>query len=398
VGRIRTAWNALTNRDLASDAIGWQYRRNLPMGGAVNVTQETALRHSAWWACLRLRADVISTTPLDAFRARDGLQVEVTKPTLLTEPSPGVHITEHLYSSQFDLDRYGNSVGIVTSRNAFGLPASVELVPMSDVSAICNGSRVKLWRIGRDEFQPVDIWHERQFTVGGWALGLSPLAYAAWTVGGYLSAQQFAIDWFSTGAAPTGTLRNTERTLVKDLAPKAKAEFKQAVENRDIFVTGKDWEWIPAQADAASTGFLESQRAGVLDVCRYLGVPGDMIDAEIQSGSVTYANVTQRNLQLLIMNLGPAYIRREAAFTRALPQSRFVKFNTDGLLRMDPQTREGVILSQVGKTLTYSEARRLDNRPPFTDADLAELGFMAQLGKPLTPTTKQAAQPWEVPA
>lgn len=367
--------------------------------GGTSVTQETALRHSAWWGCLRLRADLISTTPVDVFRRREGLQVEATKPQLLVEPSPGIDITEHLYSTQFDLDRYGNSVGIITARDALGLPAAIELVPMSEVSAKMNGHRLKEWKLCGEKYLPEEVWHERQFTVAGMPLGLSPLAYAAWTIGGYLSAQQFMLDWFVNGAQPSGVLRNTERVLVKGIASDAKAAFKASVENRDIFVTGKDWEWTPAQTDAASTGFLEAQSAGVVDVCRYLGVPADMMDAETATGSITYANVTQRNVQLLVINLGPAYVRRERAWGRALPRGRFMKFATDALLRMDPETRERIILARLAAhAIAPSEARALDNLAPFTDEQLAEVAYFAQLGRPTAPTTQQKAQPWEVPA
>ena len=44
-------------------------------GGAAAVTNETALRHSAVWACLRLRANLISTMPVDLYRKVDGIQV-----------------------------------------------------------------------------------------------------------------------------------------------------------------------------------------------------------------------------------------------------------------------------------------------------------------------------------
>lgn len=399
MGRLGAAWRTFRQRDLASDEIlGWR-TRGRDTRGTASVTQHTALRHSAWWACLRLRADLISTLPLDAYRLRDGLQIEVNKPPLLIEPYPGTPITEHLYSSTVDLDRYGNTVGVIEAVNSLGQPAVVELKPMSEVSAILRGTEIKEWRICGQTYLPQEIWHEKQYTVGGMPIGLSPLAYAAWTVGGYLSAQQWALDWFGSGASPMGTLRNTERVTVKGIASEAKAQFKAAVESRDIFVTGRDWEWTPATTDAASTGFLESQSAGLLDVCRYLGVPGDMIDASSPSGSITYASITQRNLQLLIMNLNPAIIRRETAFSRALPRPRFVKFNTDALLRMDPAARESVILSRVnGRTLAPSEARALDNLPPFTPEQLAEIDYFAQLGKPVPAAPKTAsASPWEAP-
>jgi hypothetical protein len=45
-----------------------------------------------------------------------------------------------------------------------------------------------------------------------------------------------------------------------------KARFKVATSNRDIFVTGADWEWSPAQGDANSAAFLDEMRYGITDV------------------------------------------------------------------------------------------------------------------------------------
>jgi hypothetical protein len=88
---------------------------------------------------------------------------------------------------------------------------------------------------------------------------------------------------------------------------------------------------------------------------------------------MTYANITQRNLQLLVMNLGPAIIRRESALSGILVQPRYVKLNTDSLLRLDPLTRAQAIETAIqSRTLAPSEARELENRPPFTDKQLAE--------------------------
>lgn len=402
MSRLSTALSAVFgapkhSRDLASNEIGWRYRYDRGSGSTPRVTAETALRHSAVWACLRLRADLISTMPIDVFRPRDGRMIEVTKPPLLVEPYPDVDITEHLYSSQIDLDRYGNSVGIVRARNALGQPAMIQLAPMSETSAVIKDWEIREWRICGKSYTPAEVWHEKQWTVGGLPIGLSPIAYAAWTIGGYLSAQQFALDWFNSGAQPSGVLRNTEMAIISDVADSAKTRFKAATQNRDIFVTGKDWEWNPSGGDASATQFLEAQQAGVLDVCRYLAVPGDMIDASTATGSITYANVTQRNVQLLVMNLGPALLRRERVWSRrALPAPRVMKFNTDAVLRMDPESRERVILSRVkGRTLAPSEARALDNLAPFTPDQVAE--FEA-LGLNKSTKSEDTSSSLEIPA
>lgn len=353
---------------------------------AVTATPESSLRHSAVWACLRLRADLISTTPIDVFRRVGGAQVEVTKPPLLVSPGgERIGVEEWLYSSQMDLDRFGNCFGVITERDALNYPSRVDLVAAQDCSVITKAGEVVGYRLAGTVYDPRDVWHERQYTVPGLAVGLSPIQYAAWSIGTYLSAQEFALDWFGSGAAPTGHLKNSAAT-VDDTAAKAfKEKFKNAVRDREVLVTGKDWEFNFSEVPANTVMFLEEMKYGIGDVCRFLGVPGDLIDAETTSGSITYASISQRNLQLLIMNLGPAFVRREKALSRALPKPRYVKFNTDAtVLRMDPATRSATILAEVdGRILAPSEARELNNRPPFTPEQIAEFAALFGVNRPV---------------
>lgn len=370
-------------------------RRAAARQGSVTVTPDKALRHSGVWACLRLRADLVSTMPLDAFRrTSDGVQVEVTKPPVLVTPGgETVDITDWLYSSQFDLDRSGNTVGLITAVSGLKLPARIELVPLSDVSVRGRGSEIVEWKIGQKTYTPDKVWHERQFVVSGVPLGLSPVAYAAMSIGGYLSAQQFALDWFASGVSPAGTLQHqTEESISSKVADTMKERFKVAVANRDIFVTGSEWEWTPAAADASQAAFLDQMQFGLADVSRFFGVPADMIDAAGSSSSITYANITQRNLQLLIMNLGPAITRRERALSRLLPRPQFVKFNTDALLRMDPQTAITSLKTEIdARMIAPSEARALRNRAPFTDEQLAEFDRLFGKGQ-ATPQQQTKAE------
>lgn len=378
----RRTWGGLK----ASD-----YIPGRPSTSAVAVTSDTALRSSAVWACLRLRADLISTMPVDVFRRVQGVQVEVPKSAVLVNPGgERVHITEWLYSTQMDLDRCGNAFGVITARDGQGLPARIDLVPAGDVVAKVSGYDVTEYRIGKRTYAPADIWHERQFTVAGMAMGLSPVAHAAYSIGSYLSAQQFALDWFQNSAGPGGVLRNTvEETIDATTAETAKARFKEATRNRDIFVTGSDWEWAAGAADASQAAFLEQMKYGVTDVCRFFGVPADMIDAEGSSSSITYANVTQRNLQLLVMNLGPAIVRREVALSNLLPRPRYVKLNTDAILRMDPASVTANLVAQVDARLrTVTEAREVLNLAPYTPEQEAEFTrlFTAKAATPMNGT------------
>lgn len=370
-------------------------RRGQRVGEGVVVTSDSALRHSAVWACLRLRADLVSTMPVDVYRRISGVQVEVPTPPVLVNPGgQRVGIKEWLYSTQVDLDRAGNCFGLITERSGVvgpdgrGLPARIDLLALSDVTVRAKGAEIVKYIVAGTEYDPWEIWHEKQFTVAGLPLGLSPVAYAAWTIEESLNAQKFAREWFAGGAVPLATLKNTAKTINKDEAKIAKQHFKAAVSTGDLFVHGNDWEYKPIQAVAQQSAFIEARQFGLNDIARFFGCPSDMIDAAVSTGSVTYASITQRNLQFLIMHLGPAVSRREDALTRGLtPGPRYVKLNRDALLAMDPEARARAIQTRINsRTLAPSEARELEDLPPFTEQQMAE--FDRLFGSPrTTPTT-----------
>lgn len=367
--------------------------------GSVRVTADTALRSSAVWACLRLRADMLSGMPLDVFRKVGDMQVEVPKPAVLLDPSgTGCGVEEFLWSSQFDLDRVGNAFGIILDRDGLGMPRTIQLVRHEDVIVRIVDGTIS-YKIKNETYSKDDIWHEKQFTLPGLAVGLSPVAYAAWTIGQFQSAQDFGLQWFSAGGTiPSGHLRNSQKMVQPDEADIVKRRFKTAVESKDVFVTGKDWEYTTITTTANEAQFIETQQWGLADVCRFFGVPGDLIDVHsgLNKSAITYANVVQRNLQFLIINLAPAIRRREAKLSTLLPAPRFVKLNTDSILRLDPQTRNAVMLAQVaGKTLAPSEMRALNNRPDFTEAQIQEFYDLGIVSSP--PVAGAAAQDTTAP-
>jgi HK97 family phage portal protein len=347
--------------------------RSAQKQGAVTVTNDSAMRHSAVWACLRLRADLISTMPMDVFRRVQGMQVEMPKPPILVNPGgERVDICEWLYSSQVDLDRAGNVIGLITEVNALGLPARIDLQPLGECS-VQSRDGVVTYRIGGKSYDPSKVWHERQYTVAGLEVGLSPVAYAAWSIGEYLSIQDFALAWFGGGAVPKARMKNTAKTINNEEAEKVKSRYRATTQNGDLFVYGADWEYDFMQAQNQGVEWIEGKRYGITDIARFFGAPGDLIEAAVSTGTITYANISQRNLQFLIMNLQPAIYRRELRLSKLLPQPRYVKLNTDALLRMDPQTRAQVMATKIAsRQMAPSEARELDNLPPFTDSQYAE--------------------------
>ncbi len=341
------------------------------------ISKDEALRSSAVWAARRLRADLISTLPVDVFTRINGVQYERPLPPVLDMPDAGegVDRIEWLAASQNDLDTFGNTFGVITARDAADLPSEIALQPAETVTVRRDRKGVVTYQIGSQVYARSEIWHEKQYPVAGMPVGLSPIAYAALSIQQGLTAQEFTVQWYSNSTVPSGILRHTVKDLTRGQAQDAKEAYKAAVAGGDIWVAGKAWEFTPMTATRNDENFLAATEATLPDIARFMGVPADLIDAAVSGGpNMTYANITQRNLQFLIMNFGPVIARREAALTRRLLRpGLYLKFNSDALLRMDPATVSAMFGQQVRDRLRApSEVRDLWNLPPFTPEQLKE--------------------------
>lgn len=362
--------------------------------GRPQVNNESALRHSAVWACLRLRANLISTLPLQTFRTVNGIDVQVPPaPVLLDPQGDGMDMDEWLWATQFDLDRAGNTFGIIKQRNAYGLPSTIELVPVDQVSAVIKQGVLTNWRIGSELQDPKNIWHEKQYPAPGLAVGLSPIAHAAWSIGEYLSIQEFAQGWFGNGGIPAGHLKNTAKTLQPEEAAAAKERFRATTTAGDAFVSGADWEFNVVQGANTGNDWVNAKQFSIVDIARFFDCPGDLIDAAVSGTAVTYANVVQRNLQFLIMHLNPALIRRERRLSKLLPSPRFAKFDRKALLEMDPLTQAQYWNQLItARSIAPDEIRAAMNKAPFTQDQIDQiLTFYPphstyEATAPLTPT------------
>lgn len=331
------------------------------------------LAHSAAWACVGLRAGLVSTMPIDVyFKSATGAKQHQQTPLVLVEPGGNrVDIVEWMYSTQADLDTVGNAFGLITSTD-YGIPSRIDLVPTEAVTVRSEKGKILYW-IDGTKYEAEQVWHERQYTSSGLAVGLSPVGYAAMTLHQQHTAQEFAAALFGGNVLPAGLLQHTDKIVDPKDAEQVKARYRLAIENNDIFVVGKDWEFKPANAIKAQSEFIATMGFADLEMCRFFGVPADLVDVTAEGSHITYANITQRNLQFLIMNLGPAIIRRETALTRLVAPPQFVKLNTAALLRMDPQAVAQTLGQQVrDRIMTPTEAREKLDLPPLTEEQLGE--------------------------
>lgn len=351
-------------------------------------TANDALGISAVWAAIRLRADLVSTLPVETYRVVDNMRIDTGTTPFISSSD----FMEFLYSSQAELDMTGNAIGIIQGvYPKTTIPAEIDLVPTNCCQVLMTGNKIRKYRINGEEYEPDLIWHEKQFTRAGLHVGMSPVEHAAYTLGQYVSIQEFATEWFAAGNGPRVSLRNTEKKITDREAIIAKESWKATQSMGEPFVHGSDWEYSFIQAQSASNDWLEAQRFGLTEAARWFGVPADLIDAAMSGDHVTYANVVQRNLQFLIMNLYPAIRRRENSLSNLLPRPRSIKLNEDGLLRMDPVTAAQVIETKIrSRTLAPSEARKYDNLPAFTIDQIEEFNVLGLNPRSSTPQTSLA--------
>lgn len=338
------------------------------------------MRQSVVWAAVMLRASVVSMMPVDVYRRVPGESpASVPAPPVLISPSSFAEghpepISDWLFASQVSLDSYGNAFGEVTAFDATGLPARIELLPPEEARLTIRNGRIVEYQFGRTVIDPRRVWHERQHLLPGVPVGLSAITHSALSVATSKAAHQFAADWFGNSAIPGAHAKNVEKTLKPGESETIKAKFQQIIASGGLLVTGRDWTFEPMQAKAAESGLLETIRATEGDLCRFFGVPASMVGVSTEGGSsITYQNITQKNLDFLTTYMGPVLKRREDALSTLTSRPRFVKLNRSAFLAMDAKTRADLLKVRIdSRTLTPDQARFIEDEPSLTEADYAQ--------------------------
>jgi HK97 family phage portal protein len=355
--------------------------------GTGRVSRKRAMQNSIMWSATRLRANLISSLPLQVLKDYAGSAVPavMTKPRVLITPyewatGHPMHISEFMYQTQTDLDREGNTFGVILERDGNRLPSKVLPVPVREVTLVHKNCEILGYLIGGVFYEPDQVWHERQYSTSDFPLGLSPIAHAAFSLESSVSAQEFALGWFRSGATPSALLTNKTAKVIDTEAEVAKRRWDATTSNGEIVVLGKDWEYTQVSSGAKAAQFLEQINASDVEIARFMDAPADLLDLHPSGQSITYANITERHLQFLVLSLGPAIQRRETALGRLTLGDRYVKANTDAFLRMDPAARnEQLRLNKAARIATVTETRALLNLPPLTAAQIAEIAADAAL-------------------
>ena len=118
--------------------------------------------------------------------------------------------------------------------------------------------------------------------------------------------------------------------------------------------------------------FLETRKFQINEIARIFRVPPHMV-GDLEKSS--FSNIEQQSLDFVMYTLNPWIVRWEQAMQQALllPSEKsklFFRFNVDGLLRGDYQSRmNGYAVARQNGWMSANDIRELENMNPIPDEE-----------------------------
>ena len=196
-------------------------------------------------------------------------------------------------------------------------------------------------------------------------VGYSPLAMAKNAVGLAIATEEYGAKFFANGAAPggvlehPGTIKDPQR--VKD---SWNAAYQGSGNAHRIAVLEEGMKYQPIGISPEQAQFLETRKFQINEIARIYRVPPHMV-GDLEKSS--FSNIEQQSLEFVKYTLDPWICRWEQSLKRRLfteeeKQEYFVKFNVDGLLRGDYQSRmNGYAVARQNGWMSTNDIRELEN-------------------------------------
>lgn len=386
--RMFNAWRSPTNPDKGLQQSGPPVR---PSETGTTVTDDRALSVSAVWACVRLLVESIATLPLTVYEQNDdGSRDEAPKSNYLARlltvrPNGLMNPKEARMALATQRVLWGNAYALI-ARDVNGIPRG--LMPLNPANMTVDREPGQLIyhysseAYGQRKFYNRDgelpeIFHWRGFSADG-TMGLSPLAYAAPTMGLTVAASRSAAKAFT--GRPNGVL--TTDTV---LTPDQRAKLRELYSNVGGSEIGDNQWWLleggfSYQAIGIPPDdlqMLESRQFQVAEICRFYGVPTVMVDGNAGATSAWPASYEQQVLAFLTFCLKPYLEEFESKVqeTLVIKNSRiYAEHNVEGFLRADSKARASYYSTMVQNgIMTRNEVRRRENLKPLEGLDEATI-------------------------
>ena len=344
------------------------------------VNERTAMQTTAVYACVRILAETIASLPLHTYKHTGIGKEKATEHQiyhlLADEPNPEMTSFVFRETLMSHLLLWGNAYAQITRDGRGKVIALYPLMPdKMSVKRANNGEIYYVYSRYSDEnpniegygqvyLQNHEVLHIPGLGFDG-LVGYSPIAMAKNAVGMSIACEEYGASFFANGANPGGVLEHPG--VVKD--PKRVRDSWNSVYQGTgnahkvaVLEEGMKFQSIGIPPEQAQ--FLETRKFQINEIARLFRIPPHMV-GDLEKSS--FSNIEQQSLEFVKYTLDPWVIRWEQAMKKALllPSEKkdyFIKFNVDGLLRGDYQSRmNGYSIGRQNGWLSSNDIRELEN-------------------------------------
>ena len=359
------------------------------MGGSTAgkfVNERSAMQMTAVYACVRILSEAVAGLPLHLYRYNDegGKEKAVDHPlyTLLhDEPNPEMSSFVFRETLMTHLLLYGNAYAQIVRNGKGEVIGLYPLMPSKmTVDRDENGHLYYSYVHSNEEadtmkdetviLRPSDVLHIPGLGFDG-LVGYSPIAMAKNAIGMAMACEEFGAKFFANNAAPSGvleypgTLKNPDR--IRD---SWNAQYGGSANSHRVAVLEDGLHFTPISISPNEAQFLETRKFQINEIARIFRVPPHMV-GDLEKSS--FSNIEQQSLEFVKYTLDPWIVRWEQSLFRSLfntdeKKLYFFKFNLDGLLRGDYQSRmNGYAVGIQNGFMSPNDIRELENMDLIPD-------------------------------
>lgn len=364
---------------------GWSFLFGGTTSGKT-VNERTAMQTTAVYACVRILSEAVAGLPLHIYRYRsDGGKERIPLHPLyhLLHDEPNPEMTSFVFRETLmsHLLLWGNAYAQVVRNGRGQAFALYPLLPSKmDVSRAANGELLYTYYRDADEtgLNPkggyITLRRDEVLHIPGLGfdglIGYSPIAMAKNAIGMSLATEEYGASFFANGANPGGVLEHPG--VIKDIG-RVKESWNSAYQGSGnahkiaVLEEGMKFQAIGIPPEQAQ--FLETRKFQINEIARIYRIPPHMV-GDLEKSS--FSNIEQQSLEFVKYTLDPWVVRWEQSLQQSLllpseKPSLFIRFNLDGLLRGDYQSRmNGYAVGRQNGWMSANDIRELEdmNRIP----------------------------------
>ena len=340
----------------------------------VEVDEETALKISAVYACVKVISETVASLPLNLLKELTNGDSEKAKQhplyTILKD-TPNSEMSSFTFREMqmTNLLLWGNAYSLI-KRNKQG--QIVELYPLKSKNMKVERDAVtnKIKYIYTNNkgisttYTPKQVLHIPAFTFDG-VLGVSPITYAREAMGLALASEEFGARFFGNGARPGGVLEHPGTIKDPDkLRDSWNKVYQGTANSHKVAVLEEGMKYHEIGMSPEDSQFLQTRSFQLTEICRIFRVPPHMIGDLSRS---TFSNIEHQSIDFVVHTIRPWLVRWEQAIIRSLLNDEertiyYPKFNVDGLMRGDFTTRmSGYAIARQNGWMSANEIRALED-------------------------------------